>query len=131
MQWDDGVNAGFSSAPANDLYIPIDPDAKRPTVKEQINDEMLKKIGNYNLYSSKGKGKMQLPRVLKFKKKLKLRNESGVPVSDDEMSRRNDTAVKEGSKDTTAPKIMKIMKKNKYIKTEENADFNDTNNSKF
>ena len=99
--------------------------------KEQINDEMLKKIGNYNLYSSKGKGKMQLPRVLKFKKKLKLRNESGVPVSDDEMSRRNDTAVKEGSKDTTAPKIMKIMKKNKYIKTEENADFNDTNNSKF
>ena len=47
------------------------------------------------------------------------------------MSRRNDTAVKEGSKDTTAPKIMKIMKKNKYIKTEENADFNDTNNSKF
>ena len=99
--------------------------------KEQINDEMLKKIGNYNLYSSKGKGKMQLPRVLKFKKKLKLRNESGVPVSDDEISRRNDTAVKEGSKDTTAPKIMKIMKKNKYIKTEENADFNDTNNSKF
>ena len=99
--------------------------------KEQINDEMLKKIGNYNLYSSKGKGKMQLPRVLKFKKKLKLRNESGVPVSDDEMSRRHDTAVKEGSKDTTAPEIMKIMKKNKYIKTEENADFNDTNNSKF
>ena len=39
MQWDDSVNAGFSSAPANDLYIPIDPDAKRPTVKEQINDE--------------------------------------------------------------------------------------------
>ena len=39
MQWDDSVNAGFSSAPANDLYIPIDPDAKRPTVKKQINDE--------------------------------------------------------------------------------------------
>ena len=39
MQWDDGVNAGFSKASANDLYIPIDPDAKRPTVKEQINDE--------------------------------------------------------------------------------------------
>ena len=99
--------------------------------KEQINDEVLKKIGNYNLYSSKGKGKMQLPRVLKFKKKLKLRNENGVPVSDDEMSRRNDTAVKEGFKDANAPKIMKILKKNKYIKTEENVDFNDTNNSKF
>jgi len=39
MQWDDGVNAGFSNAPANDLYIPIDPDAGRPTVKEQITDK--------------------------------------------------------------------------------------------
>jgi maltose alpha-D-glucosyltransferase/alpha-amylase len=39
MQWDDSVNAGFSSAPANDLYIPIDPDAKRPTVKKQITDD--------------------------------------------------------------------------------------------
>ncbi|MCM1333996.1 MAG: alpha-amylase family glycosyl hydrolase [Bacteroides sp.] len=39
MQWDDGVNAGFSAAPAEKLYIPIDPDPDRPTVKAQIADE--------------------------------------------------------------------------------------------
>ena len=99
--------------------------------KEQINDEVLKKIGNYNLYSSKGKGKMQLPRVLKFKKKLKLRNESGVPISDDEYSRRNDIMDKEDYQDKNSPKIMKIMKKKQYMKTEENVDLTDINNSKF
>ena len=99
--------------------------------KEQINEEALKKINNYNLYSSKGKGRMQLPRVLKFKKKLKLRNENGIPVSDDELSRRNDTMEKEGFKDKNSPKILKIMKKKQYIRTEENVDFTDTNNSKF
>ena len=74
---------------------------------------------------------MQLPRVLQFKKKLKLRNETGVPVSDDEMSRRNETAEKEGINDKASPKIMKIMKKKPYIKTEENVNFTDTQNSKF
>lgn len=39
MQWDDSKNAGFSSAPAEKLYIPIDPDAARPTVKAQMADE--------------------------------------------------------------------------------------------
>ena len=38
MQWDDTANAGFSSAPADKLYIPIDPDADRPTVKAQLGD---------------------------------------------------------------------------------------------
>ena len=99
--------------------------------KEQFNEEALKKINNSNLYSSKLKGKMQLPRVLQFKKKLKLRNETGVPVSDDEMSRRNETAEKEGINDKASPKIMKIMKKKPYIKTEENVNFTDTYNSKF
>ena len=98
--------------------------------KEQFNEEALKKI-NYNLYSSKIKGKMQLPKVLKFKKKLKIRNETGVPVSDDEYSRRNDTAEKEGFKDNTSPKIIKILKKKQFMRTEENGDLNDTNNSKF
>lgn len=41
--------------------------------KEQINEDILKKINNYNLYSSKVKGKIQLPRVFKFQKKLKLK----------------------------------------------------------
>ena len=38
MQWDDSVNAGFSSAPADKLYIPIDPSGDRPTAKAQTGD---------------------------------------------------------------------------------------------
>lgn len=39
MQWDDSVNAGFSEAPAEKLYIAIDPSSDRPTVKAQMSDE--------------------------------------------------------------------------------------------
>lgn len=39
MQWDDGVNSGFSTAASEKLYIPIDPVADRPTVQAQISDE--------------------------------------------------------------------------------------------
>ena len=39
MQWDDSDNAGFSTAPADKLYIPIDPDASRPTASAQMEDE--------------------------------------------------------------------------------------------
>lgn len=39
MQWDSGPNAGFSAAPANRLYLPIDPDPGRPTVAGQRADE--------------------------------------------------------------------------------------------
>lgn len=39
MQWDDTENAGFSSAPADDLYLPIDPAPDRPTVAAQRADE--------------------------------------------------------------------------------------------
>lgn len=35
MQWDSSTNAGFSSAPAEKLYIPLDPSNKRPTVESQ------------------------------------------------------------------------------------------------
>jgi glycosidase len=35
MQWDDGPNAGFSTAPADRLYLPVDPDPDRPTVAAQ------------------------------------------------------------------------------------------------
>lgn len=38
MQWDDGPNAGFSTADRGDLYLPVDPDTKRPTVAAQLDD---------------------------------------------------------------------------------------------
>lgn len=38
MQWNDGPNAGFSDAPADKLYLPIDPDPERPTVAAQRRD---------------------------------------------------------------------------------------------
>ncbi|MDI3421112.1 alpha-amylase family glycosyl hydrolase [Streptomyces luteolus] len=39
MQWDDDrANAGFSTAPATDLYLPLDPDPARPTVAAQRTD---------------------------------------------------------------------------------------------
>ncbi len=38
MQWDSSTNAGFSNAPAAQLYLPIDPAATRPTVASQISD---------------------------------------------------------------------------------------------
>ena len=38
MQWDGGVNAGFSAAPKEKLYIPQDPAADRPTVQAQLED---------------------------------------------------------------------------------------------
>lgn len=38
MQWDDGVNAGFSAAAKEKLYIAQDPAADRPTVKAQLTD---------------------------------------------------------------------------------------------
>jgi maltose alpha-D-glucosyltransferase/alpha-amylase len=38
MQWDDRANAGFSAAPAEALYLPIDPATDRPTVQAQLAD---------------------------------------------------------------------------------------------
>ena len=38
MQWDAGANAGFSTAPAESLYLPIDSDPGRPTVSAQLAD---------------------------------------------------------------------------------------------
>lgn len=39
MQWDNSLpNAGFSTAPPQDLYLPQDPDPERPTVAEQMDD---------------------------------------------------------------------------------------------
>jgi glycosidase len=38
MQWDDGPNAGFSTADPARLYLPVDPDPQRPTVAAQEND---------------------------------------------------------------------------------------------
>ncbi len=39
MQWDDSTNAGFSSAAEDMLYICIDPDKNRPTVKAQMENK--------------------------------------------------------------------------------------------
>lgn len=39
MQWNSSANAGFSSAPAEKLYIPIDPSPDRPTAAGQAADE--------------------------------------------------------------------------------------------
>ncbi|MFI2370679.1 alpha-amylase family glycosyl hydrolase [Streptomyces sp. NPDC018833] len=39
MQWDDTENAGFSAAPAEDLYLPLDPDHARPSVAAQRADD--------------------------------------------------------------------------------------------
>jgi maltose alpha-D-glucosyltransferase/alpha-amylase len=38
MQWDGGVNAGFSTAEADALYLPIDPDPERPNVADHLVD---------------------------------------------------------------------------------------------
>lgn len=38
MQWDRTANAGFSKAPADQLYLPPDPDPDRPTVADQEKD---------------------------------------------------------------------------------------------
>lgn len=38
MQWDGGQNAGFSSAPADRLYIPLDSDPNRPTAEAAMGD---------------------------------------------------------------------------------------------
>ena len=39
MQWDKSLNAGFSAAPWDELYLPIDPDENRPCVEKQLKDE--------------------------------------------------------------------------------------------
>ncbi|MCQ4210834.1 alpha-amylase family glycosyl hydrolase [Streptomyces longispororuber] len=39
MQWDDTANAGFSTAPAEGLYLPLDPDPARPNVAAQRADD--------------------------------------------------------------------------------------------
>lgn len=39
MQWNEGVNAGFSSAAPDRLYISLDPDKDRPTAEKCINDD--------------------------------------------------------------------------------------------
>jgi len=39
MQWDDGHNAGFSTADRDQLYLPLDPRKNRPTVRKQTNDQ--------------------------------------------------------------------------------------------
>ncbi len=38
MQWDASANAGFSTAPADKLYLPVDPSADRPTVAAEERD---------------------------------------------------------------------------------------------
>ena len=46
MQWDDSANAGFTDISCQKLYIPLDPDPKRPNVKDQLSnsDSMLGEV---------------------------------------------------------------------------------------
>ena len=39
MQWDSTTNVGFSTAPSDKLYLPIDPDEDRPTVAYERADD--------------------------------------------------------------------------------------------
>jgi maltose alpha-D-glucosyltransferase/alpha-amylase len=39
MQWNNDQNSGFSTADAEQLYLPIDPDPQRPTVEKQTQEE--------------------------------------------------------------------------------------------
>jgi len=39
MQWNKGLNAGFSNSPEEDLYLPVDSDKNRPDVESQMNTE--------------------------------------------------------------------------------------------
>lgn len=39
MQWDKSLNAGFSTAPKDKLYIQLDESANRPDAASQMNDE--------------------------------------------------------------------------------------------
>lgn len=64
MQWNDGLNAGFSSAAAEKLYIALDSDPHRPTAEKSISDpdslynEIKKLIGirqAHTALQSKGK----------------------------------------------------------------------------
>jgi maltose alpha-D-glucosyltransferase/alpha-amylase len=38
MQWDNSLNAGFSTAPEGKIYLPLDSDIKRPTVASEDKD---------------------------------------------------------------------------------------------
>ncbi|MET9497976.1 alpha-amylase family glycosyl hydrolase [Streptomyces sp. NPDC006552] len=38
MQWDEGPGAGFSTAPEEEFYLPLDPDPRRPSVAAQRAD---------------------------------------------------------------------------------------------
>ena len=66
MQWDSSVNAGFSAARADRLYIKMDPDENRPTVEGQEKDdnsllsEIKKIIGVRKAHRAlQSKGKME------------------------------------------------------------------------
>lgn len=39
MQWDSGVNSGFSTAPSEKLYIPMDVSGDRPTAEKEMQDK--------------------------------------------------------------------------------------------
>lgn len=101
--------------------------------KEQINEDVLKKIQNNQINNSRHKGKVTLPRVLNFKNKLKVKNNitltTNIPITDDENTAKNDSVEKEVVCDNS-PKIMKIKKKRPYIKTDDNLIYNNMSQSK-
>ena len=73
MQWNEKINAGFSSAKPEKLYLPLDPDADRPTVAAQ--DENPDSVLNH------------VRKLLELRKSIpELRNDGKVKVLSDENS---------------------------------------------
>ena len=66
---------------------------------------------------------MQLPRVLKFKKKLKLKNDTAndIPVSDDDYTGRNHDSIDREFKDNNTEMMESIDKSTEMMESINNA----------
>lgn len=75
MQWNDSVNAGFSAAKAEDLYISLDSSADRPTAEKEMNDENSLRSEVKKLIAFR-----QQHTALQSKAGIKFVTESGYPL---------------------------------------------------
>jgi len=75
MQWNDSVNAGFSAAKAENLYISLDSSADRPTAEKEMNDENSLRSEVKKLIAFR-----QQHTALQSKAGIKFVTESGYPL---------------------------------------------------